>query len=101
MANTYPTTFRFGPCAGQTKRLSKAEIDSGVTTCGGAPYVIAGTLHGTYTATYQPDPDSTAAANGARSISGWQDLANSVGGPFAQSLKRSQTARAAALRRLR
>lgn len=76
-------------------------IDSGVVTCKGAPYVIGGTLGKTYRAVYQPDPDSTAAATGAYSISGWRDLSLAVGDTLAQALKKSQHTRAATLRRLR
>ena len=42
MANAYLIQFAFGPCAGKTTTLSQAQLQTGMTKCGGVVYTYNG-----------------------------------------------------------
>lgn len=52
MADTIRTEFVGGPCDGQAKMLTTAQLRAGAVSCGGANYVIQGISPTLYRATW-------------------------------------------------
>lgn len=89
-----------GPCDGRTVQVTTAQIFQGFVTCSGSRYIIQNSTSNPVQAFAESSVVPPVTQTTPRSLAAWSDLSNALGVTLNLSLRRSQAARNAALRKL-